>query len=527
MHSKALVVYVVRALLILVAPACHAVRRGHRQHSHLDVRAEVEQALFVGGDGPHHSYRIPSIVSVGGGRQIAFAEGRVRCSGDSGDIDLVFKISDDNGKSWSPLGYLAGTSDIDTWGNPTAVFEKPWNGGPASGRLHVFFNWNRGEFRQFDKHHHGCPQNTEPWRKVQHGDRHTYYIFSDDAGETWSARQNLTDSLLPQDFTFDIVGPGTGIQKNFEPQKGALVVPASSRNFVSSDHGATWNWAHVSSERSGDPSMKYPTSETTIAECTDGKLYRNDRAVGGAFNQHKRRWTLYMDDPGEPVAQAFSPDMTLLDPRNEGSMMSYTSDILIFLNAASTVTRRKMRVQLSIDCGKTWRISRWLYADQAKAYSSGKGGYSSMTKTNDFHIAALSETNDFATDRRSIDFLKFDLDWICEPKSFCRGHACTVEDISSIGDGKAAGEYFHAMASCFQGANAIPGAAQVVQQRRNGALIWTGSMKFWPEDKNGGLIGDCHGRRDPYDRQSVWQTGDVILFHDVQAASAGFTVHEA
>ena len=51
-------------------------------------------------------------------------------------------------------------------------------------------------------------------------------------------------------------------------------------------------------------------------------------------------------------------------------------------------------------------------ANDVLSYYSGKGGYSSMAKTADTHLAALVEINEVATGNRSIDYHRFTLAWI-------------------------------------------------------------------------------------------------------------------
>src|SRR5699024_6768104 len=49
-------------------------------------------------------FRIPAIVKSTDGKLLAFAEARkLRSNGDSGDIDMVVKISEDNGKTWGNM----------------------------------------------------------------------------------------------------------------------------------------------------------------------------------------------------------------------------------------------------------------------------------------------------------------------------------------------------------------------------------------------------------------------------------------
>ena len=59
------------------------------------------QKLFVSGQGGYHTYRIPSIAVTTEGTILAVCEGRKNSSGDSGDIDLLIKRSEDDGKTWS------------------------------------------------------------------------------------------------------------------------------------------------------------------------------------------------------------------------------------------------------------------------------------------------------------------------------------------------------------------------------------------------------------------------------------------
>jgi sialidase-1 len=118
---------------------------------------------------------------------------------------------------------------------------------------------------------------------------------------------------------------------------------------------------------------------------------------------------------------AYSPDDKLLDPKNEASVLQYNNDAparTIFLNSASTVTRTKMRVRISYDNARTWEISRPFDEGPVPAGAGTEGGYSSMTKTADFRIGALVESNlNVNNDARSIIFRKFNLSWIL--------HGCT------------------------------------------------------------------------------------------------------
>lgn len=59
--------------------------------------------VFTSGQEGHRSYRIPAIISLPDGQLLAFCEGRVRGSGDFGDINIVMKKSQDRGHTWSSM----------------------------------------------------------------------------------------------------------------------------------------------------------------------------------------------------------------------------------------------------------------------------------------------------------------------------------------------------------------------------------------------------------------------------------------
>lgn len=347
--------------------------------------------LFDGGPSGQHSFRIPSIVKTKNGTLVAICECRRWNNTDWGDINVVYKRSFDNGATWTAMGEIAASGD-DTWGNPTSVYD-PSAG--TNGRIWVFMSWNDGALTSISQ--------VDTW-----GERKVYSSYSDDHGATWSAPVDRTATLLPPGYTWDAVGPGIGIVTQFS-HPGRLIIPAKGRNIYSDDHGATWNYSPTPAG----------SDEGTIVEMMDGTLMRNDRPVTSQWELSKRRRvSVGTIESGFP---AFTSDNTLLDPKCEASILRYNTDApnrIVFLNSASTVTRGKMRVRISYDNGQTWPISRriydWLTEDEAQ--QQGKGGYTSMIKTADYHVAALIETNEDtnnnSTSHRSIEFHKFNLPWI-------------------------------------------------------------------------------------------------------------------
>eukprot|EP00929_Paragymnodinium_shiwhaense_P107889 TRINITY_DN74231_c0_g1_i1.p1 TRINITY_DN74231_c0_g1~~TRINITY_DN74231_c0_g1_i1.p1 ORF type:complete len:526 (+),score=88.15 TRINITY_DN74231_c0_g1_i1:79-1656(+) len=353
----------------------------------------------------YHSFRVPSIVSAGDDVLLAFAEGRVNSFSDWGDIDLVLKRSVDNGTSWSDMQQLDGAWDTDAWTNPTALYEAPWKG-HHQGRVHLLYNSHKGVLNDI--------------LRIQHGDRRTLYTYSDDRGLTWAPKKDLTAVVLPDGMKWDAVGPGSGIQKTQAPHAGLLVIPATGRNVVSDDHGRSWRNERV--PRHGEIN----TGESAVVERDDGQLCRYDRADADHWPLAKRRWVACGNITHFPAP---TPQDNLLDPRMQASVLRHGErrqhgiDRILFLGSDSVTSRHRMQVRASHDGGKSWSCSRYLYLQTPpdnmqtvqEAVDGGRGGYSSMTNTDDNEVAALTEVSPLGFHAsRSIDFHKFNLAWIHE-----------------------------------------------------------------------------------------------------------------
>ena len=56
--------------------------------------------LYISGSEGYHTYRIPALLLSKKGTVLAFCEGRKTGRGDTGDIDMLVRRSEDGGKSW-------------------------------------------------------------------------------------------------------------------------------------------------------------------------------------------------------------------------------------------------------------------------------------------------------------------------------------------------------------------------------------------------------------------------------------------
>ncbi len=161
---------------------------------------------------------------------LVFAEARYGKGSDAEDPhDIWMRRSTDGGRSFASTVCLLPAEGEHCYTNPVPVWDT------VTGRVFLFYSNN-----------------------LQNTHTENYLIYSDDAGVTWSAPQNinplLDNSANPP--AFHLAGPGHGIQLTHGPATGRLLVPfwhrhqgtnvpAEERGYCvsvlySNDHGATW-----------------------------------------------------------------------------------------------------------------------------------------------------------------------------------------------------------------------------------------------------------------------------------------------
>jgi sialidase-1 len=115
----------------------------------LRLKLRKKIPVFISGEEGHKSYRIPAIISLPAGNLLAFCEGRVKGSGDFGDINIVLKKSNDRGKTWSALQTIVDADSLQA-GNPAPVVDLTDPQYPK-GRIFLFYNTgnnHEGEVRK-------------------------------------------------------------------------------------------------------------------------------------------------------------------------------------------------------------------------------------------------------------------------------------------------------------------------------------------------------------------------------------------
>ena len=97
----------------------------------------IQRDLFTSGQESYHTFRIPSIICTQTGSLLAFCEGRRCGQGDSGDIDILLRRSDDGGQTWSSI-QTVWADPGNTCGNPCPVVNR------QSGAISLLLTHNLG-----------------------------------------------------------------------------------------------------------------------------------------------------------------------------------------------------------------------------------------------------------------------------------------------------------------------------------------------------------------------------------------------
>lgn len=312
--------------------------------------------VYTSGTEGHKSYRIPAIIQTPNGVLLAFAEGRVKGSGDFGDINIVLKRSTDKGKTWSALETIVNFDSLQA-GNPAPVVDLTDPQYPK-GRIFLFYNTGNN--------HEGEVRKGKGLREV-------WYKTSVDNGFTWSDPVNITlqthrpkQPLVNPAYNFNedwrtyANTPGHAFQFSGLQHKGRIYVAANHtqgdpkprytecfvHGFYTDDHGKSFHLSENVDMPGGN--------EATAAEISGGRLMMNARNQKGDI---KARIVAISNDGGVKWDSVYF-DKNLIDPVCEGAILTVGTkgkkNILAFCNAADTSQRNNLTLRISYDDGQTW-----------------------------------------------------------------------------------------------------------------------------------------------------------------------------
>ena len=355
--------------------------------------------IYTSGQEGHKTYRIPAIIKNKQGHLLVFAEGRVNGSGDFGDINIVLKISRDQGRTWSALSTLVDYQDLQA-GNPTPILDTTDPRFPK-GRIFLFYNTGN---------------NHENEIREGKGLREVWYMTSTDGGLTWNTPVNITSQVhrpnqpsrnsayvFKEDWRHYANGPGHGMQFNQGPHAGRILIAANhsegprgergsdyrAHTFYTDDHGETF---HLGA------SIAIPGSnESSATEISGGKLLMNIRNQRGDIRQR----IIGLSQDGSATWKETYFDPQLPDPICQGSILTIAQKkglfTLAFSNAADTKNRDNLTIRISKDDGRTWPISIPI-ENGAAAGESPKDftAYSDLVSLDSKNIGIVYERKDYS-----------------------------------------------------------------------------------------------------------------------------------
>jgi sialidase-1 len=268
----------------------------------------------------YNLFRIPTIITTKSGKILAFCEGRNNLF-DGGDIDLVMKTSDDQGKTWSKLKVIWNDGK-NTCGNPCPVFDK------VSGDVLIVATLNN------DK---------------------VFTLKSKDEGNNWESPIEITQNVKESNWKWYATGPVHAIQLVQSEFQNRIIVPCNhtltnlnshiSHTIYSDDNGKTWSIGGIV------PLEK--TDECTVSEVSNGEIILNMRNNDRKFPFRK----VSRSADGGMTWTFPKLDSTLIEPICQGSLLRhrFLPNVLFFVNPKHKKKRRNLTLSISFDNGKTWK----------------------------------------------------------------------------------------------------------------------------------------------------------------------------
>jgi len=327
--------------------------------------------VFEAGQEGYDIYAIPAIIKTEDHTLLAFCEGRKGAwYNDAGDIDLVMKRSDDDGKSWSPLKVVLDDGPHSCQ-NPVPIYD------PERKRV-VLVSTRKSANDIYTSVLEGKGDEAIQVR----------VMYADSKGHEWTSVQHITTQVKSDSMNWYATGPGSGLLMESSPFAGRIVIACNhtvagdkryrAHIIYSNDGGDTWGM--------GGTVPGTGLNEGEVAELEDGRLYINMRNYD--MTHHSRRVS-YSEDGGITWSPAVF-DLELTEPSAQASAQTIEMDgtkHLAFSNPDHPYFRQNMTLKLSSDGGKSWQKEIVIHP--------GPGANSDIVQLTDTTLGVLFQAGSF------------------------------------------------------------------------------------------------------------------------------------
>jgi len=350
-----------------------------------------KEAVFGCGDEDYAQFREQNVVLTRNGTLVVVCQGRnkSRWSDRSGQ-DLVVKTSTDGGATWSDAGLVVTHAKKSICPN-AAIYDRQAN------RIHVLYNLFMWDYTNVPDDIRG-----------ELGDLHCrqYVVTSDDEGRNWSKPRDISDMVGTKGAVM-VVGSGEGIQLEYGPHKGRLIVAGGDFYkgkkvlcYYSDDGGTTWRRSKVA-PHSGNMSW---ASESKVAELPDGALVLNSRTFVKDNTSDRYRTRSFSTDGGITWT-ALENDAALRTVSCNGSLIAVShprgkDETILLCSVPTGPGRTHGTVYVSFDGGLTW--------PHKKVVVPTEFAYSSLILLRDGRIGLFFEGRQY----RTIELVRFTLGWL-------------------------------------------------------------------------------------------------------------------
>ncbi|MBT8299064.1 MAG: glycoside hydrolase, partial [Maribacter sp.] len=329
---------------------------------------------FYSGLNGYFSYRIPTLIQSRKAL-LAFAEGRKNSTSDFGNIDLVYRRSTNEGKTWEPIKILVDEDTIAVQ-NPVPIYVKEKN------KIVLLFNITS------QSEHDILNKDYDP-----KDGRKAYVTYSYDDGQSWSTPKDITQDVKLEHWRWHAIGPVHGIELSHGAHKGRLLAPVAisiekgqkaycMALIYSDDQGAHWKIGAVDN----DLTDAVQSNETTIVELTNGHIYVNTRDhLGGSLERN--RGESYSLDGGLTFSKPIIESDKFPSPIVQSSLLRWNSNLILFSTPSTVTKRENLILMASYDESESWEP---LYK-----INDGFSAYSDMVKLNAKTLGVIYETNNY------------------------------------------------------------------------------------------------------------------------------------